>query len=355
MVHFQRTPINICTYYQGLYQEGQYGYNCHNGTKFNPYTMNGFIRFHWVGGLELMNLMLDQYDWYAQDDIITIYLLPIADVLLTHYIEHYPVNTTSGKLDMFPAQSLETWQCPSPERNNCVTNPAEQVAGLRTVSQRLLKLPTNFGTADQRKLWQNVNNIAPEIPLMESNNVEIVAPGSMLPPKQSNSENPELYTVHPFRIYQWFKPNLTLAENTYKYRRHPCNSGWCQDILDTALLGMTNETQKMVLQRASNSKSGSPWKWNGFTGHFQDYEPSVDHLSWLRTAIHYMLIQNDFDTKAIYLFPTWPCDWSVKFKLHARLNTTVIIDYDGNGNLNQMIIEPQSRKTDVKFVNCVKS
>ena len=41
---------------------------------------------------------------------------------------------------MYPAQSLETWQCPdTPAKvDNCVTNPVEQVAGLKTVTQRLL-------------------------------------------------------------------------------------------------------------------------------------------------------------------------------------------------------------------------
>ena len=47
-------------------------------------------------------------------------------------------------------------------------------------------------------------------------------------------------------MYQFFKPNLTLAVNTYNARRFPCNDGWCQDILDAAMLGLTNDAKSMV-------------------------------------------------------------------------------------------------------------
>ena len=42
-------------------------------------------------------------------------------------------------------------------------------------------------------------------------------------------------------------------------------------------------------------------EWILFTGHFQDYEPSVDHLDFMRTAIHDMLITNNFNDNTIYI------------------------------------------------------
>lgn len=62
-----------------------------------------------------------------------------------------------------------------------------------------------------------------------SDNSTIIKPAEILPPKNMNTENVELYTVHPYRVYQFFKPGLDLAINTYKHRRFPCNDGWCQD------------------------------------------------------------------------------------------------------------------------------
>ena len=120
------------------------------------------------------------------------------------------------------------------------------------------------------------------------------------------------------------------------------------------MLGLIGDAEKMVIQRAQNSKGGLQWKFDGFTGGFQDYEPSSDHLSFMRTAIHYMLITNNFDNNTIYLLPTWPCYWSVKFKLYATNNTMVELDYDGDKQvLNSLVVEPQDRRKDVMFVNCV--
>ena len=62
----------------------------------------------------------------------------------------------------------------------------------------------------------------------------------------------------------------------------------------------------------------------------------------------------NFDDGTIYLSPTWSCDWSVKFKLHAMNNTVVVLDYDGfNQKLKSIVVEPSDRMNDVKFVNCV--
>jgi hypothetical protein len=57
-----------------------------------------------------------------------------------------------------------------------------------------------------------------------------------------------------------------------------------------------------------------------------------------------MLLQT-VDRK-IYLFPAWPKEWNVDFKLHAPYNTIV----EGklvNGKIEKLIVTPQSRRKDV--------
>jgi hypothetical protein len=48
----------------------------------------------------------------------------------------------------------------------------------------------------------------------------------------------------------------------------------------------------------------------------------------------------------IYLFPAWPKDWNVHFKLHAPKNTTVEVELV-NGELKFLKVIPQERKKDI--------
>ena len=129
-LYYNHSGAYLCetAQHSGLYQQAGFGaycvdYNTSTPYTFDPFKMNSFIRFHWVGGLELINLMIDDYLCFRNKDIITNYIKPISDALLHHYYYHFKMNTTTNKLDIFPAQALETWQCPSVNRSNCVTNP----------------------------------------------------------------------------------------------------------------------------------------------------------------------------------------------------------------------------------------
>jgi hypothetical protein len=61
-----------------------------------------------------------------------------------------------------------------------------------------------------------------------------------------------------------------------------------------------------------------------------------------------MLLQTD--GKKILLFPAWPKDWNVSFKLHAPYNTTI----EGilkDGKLQYLQVIPVSRKSDLLIMN----
>ncbi len=229
--------------FNGLHEEGTYGFLCNNANLSTNYSHpNDFvirwIRYYWNSGLELIHLLLDDYKWNLNDTIVNTYLLPISDALLTHYDKHFGINSTTGKMNIYPSAALETWQCPDipPNKTNCVTNPVEQIAALGVITQRLLDLPSIFGSNEQRQLWKRIYNKLPDFPMMKAKDgTIIIAPGQIIPPQNSNSENVELYTVHPYRVYQFFKPGLDLAINTYKNRRFPSNDGWSQDVLDAAM------------------------------------------------------------------------------------------------------------------------
>jgi hypothetical protein len=48
----------------------------------------------------------------------------------------------------------------------------------------------------------------------------------------------------------------------------------------------------------------------------------------------------------IYLFPAWPKDWNVHFKLHATQHTTVEAELI-NGELKVLKVIPEERKKDI--------
>merc|ERR1719240_805106 len=101
---------------------------------------------------------------------------------------------------------------------------------------------------------------------------------------------------------------------------------------------MTDEAAQLVAQRANST---SEFRFPGFAGHMQDYEPSLDHFSFMRTAMHYMLLSPlDDENQSVLLFPTWPtAKWDVHFKLHAPLNTTVEAACT-KGVLTKLIVTP---------------
>ncbi|MEN0056564.1 MAG: hypothetical protein AAGC65_23000, partial [Mucilaginibacter sp.] len=57
-----------------------------------------------------------------------------------------------------------------------------------------------------------------------------------------------------------------------------------------------------------------------------------------------MLLQ--VDDKKIYLFPAWPKNWDVHFKLHAPYNTTIEASLK-NGKVEHLKVLPTERSKDV--------
>lgn len=103
-----------------------------------------------------------------------------------------------------------------------MTNPTPDIAGLRAVLSRAISLPQPF-VGELLDVWQDQLSMLPELPNGTSFGLDIIAPGELLPPSTSNSENTNLYVVHPFRLFGVGKPDLQMAVNSYNTRQFPCN------------------------------------------------------------------------------------------------------------------------------------
>jgi hypothetical protein len=240
----------------------------------------------------------------------------------------------SGKLVISPSQAIETYQ-------SGVTNPTTDIAGLRALLPRLLALPPKVTSSAARERWTRLQKEIPELPATERDGKQVILPAAKYGGR-SNCENPELYTVFPFRIYGVGKPDLEVGRNTFAVRIEKAFHGWQQNSLQAACLGLTDEARSMLVANASSHHGGS--RFPAFWGPNYDWVPDQCHGGNLLNTVQTMLMQ--CEGKQIILFPAWPKDWDVEFKLHAPYQTEVTGELR-QGKLVSLKVSPAARKADI--------
>lgn len=286
-------------------------------------------------------------------------------------------------------------------RGECPTNGAPDVAGLRAVLTKLLALPaaavpTSY--APRVANWRTSLGLLPDLATATCRSGGTSGPGPVnrgcrrcqqcpqctpttcwcnghspcTPPtntstvvaiagqfqgiREHNHENHAAYAIWPFRQYALGKPDLAIGQATYAHRPHPCSHNWCQDVADAAMLNLSTDAASQVVGRATappmTSRDGAA-RFKGFSQHYEDYSPAVDHLSMMRIAMHEMLLGRlDDQNQTITLFPGWPVErWDVSFKLKGPLNTTVEAACTG-GKLTALRVTPPSRLVNIKVYGC---
>ena len=152
------------------------------------------------------------------------------------------------------------------------------------------------------------------------------------------------YPVYPWGIYGIGKPDLQIALNTWKYDTDAIKFrsyiGWKQDNIFAARLGLTEEAAKYNLLKMSNSDRRFPAFWGpGF-----DWVPDHNWGGSGMIGMQEMLLQES--NGKIYLFPAWPKDWNVHFKLHASQNTIIEAELQ-NGITKIIKVIPQEKEKDI--------
>ncbi len=302
-----------------------------------------YMRWHTQGALEIVVQMLDYFD-NSQDSLyLREKILPFAEAVLTYYNEHWQ-RGADGKIRFWPHQSIEMYQ-------EGVVNPTPDIAGLLSITSRMLAMPQV--PEETRNLLTNLRSDLPEIPMGTTENGKIPRNGRgdanglpvILPAqvyvKSDNAENPELYTVFPYRNYGLGKPDIELARNTFRARLHHFNNCWGQDGMEAALLGFTDEARAAVVSAMTcYGTQKFPWFWRKVA----DYSPDMDNGGTGAMTLQLMLMQTEGRT--IRLLPAWPADWNAEFKLHAPYRTTVEGRVE-KGQLIELRVTPESRAKDV--------
>ncbi len=263
----------------GLYDQSDYG--CSRDPKYPvQYMTSGYLHVDQGGdsGTGEWSLMaLDYYLWTGDATAFAPYLkLPVqaANYFMNRYLGN---RSADGHVIIWPAQVLETWWCEYDTTaltwTNCCADDAPTISGMMTLFEKLLALPTSLTTPQQRADWQNfVDNLMPALPLSEDGST--IAPARVLSSGTHNDEGPELYAMHPHRVFTKGRQvasgtNITVGVNTVttsNFARE--NSGWNYGLNAAALIGNTAVAAAQVLERAATPPA-SGYRFPGFAPHMQ--------------------------------------------------------------------------------------
>jgi alpha-L-fucosidase 2 len=318
----------------GTYASTNYGWK-RDGKPANQID-NPYIGRYYSCGLELLALMLDAFEHTCDESFGRDELVPWATEILAFYAGHFG-RDTQGKLDMQPAQALETWQV--------ARNPAPDIAGLQFVLDRLLALAgESIISVPQPQLdaWARLWDEVPDLPMKIESGQILLDVAAQVYQEAHNVENAELYAIFPFRLFGANMPDLDVARATFERRRFRHNRGWCQDSIQAAYLGLAAEARRMLVQRFSTHHERS--RFPAFWGPNFDWMPDQCHGGGSMLTLQTMLMQ--CSGEHIFLFPAWPAEWDVDFKLHAPLGTVVEGVYR-QGKLQALAVTPESRREDV--------
>lgn len=302
----------------------------------------GYVQHYYTQSLELLAMMLDYYNYSGDVDFAKNKLLPLADDALRFFAERFKKDAT-GKLVFFPDNAMETyWKA---------KNPASDIAGFTYIIKTLLAMPDNLLNVQRKNVWQQYLTIAPDLPLGTKNGKPVIAVAEQTDSIRHNTENPELYTIFPFRVYGLNKPDLQLARNTFNERTIKTVGCWHHDCLSAALLGDTESAQKELIKICSlkNAKDNkdNDFRFPAFWGPGHDYSPDEDHGGVLQNALQLMLLQcvnND-----VLLLPAFPKKWNVTFKLHTEGQSLVKADWRDGKMINSSIETTTGKK--LKIIN----
>ncbi len=296
--------------------------------------------YHWESQLEHAYMIMEYHRFSGED--ISAYL-PFIKESVVFFDEHYQLrqkmrngNTLdeNGKLVFYPSTSCETYRG--------ATNPVDLLSGLNACLQSLIALDDQYVSAAEKQYYREFLLRIPAYPMGEEAGLTVFKPAeSWLSIK--NVELPQFYPLFPFDQFKLGDEEIQYFKNAY--RLAPDNlkgivKSWHQDGIQFARMGMAEEAAAYNIEKLQDSPRRYPTFWG--PGH--DWVPDHNWGGSGMIGLQEMLLQTVGDQ--IVLFPAWPEDWDVAFKLHAPQQTVV----EGrlvNGELHDLKVTPKEREDDL--------
>jgi len=302
---------------------------------------NAWLEYEWDTVFEFCQMMLQQKE-YAGEGIQKYNSFIIS--CLRFFDEHYQYLAKqrgrkaldgNGKLILFPGSGAETYKM--------ANNSNSTIAALQVVTEKLLNLSLEKLSKEEVDYLKGFQTRIPPLNFGIIKNHKVLVPAKSWE-RVNNSEVPQLYPVYPWGIYGIGKPDLETALNTWKYDadaiKFRSHIGWKQDNIFAARLGLTEEAAKYNVLKMSDSGRRFPAFWGpGF-----DWVPDHNWGGSGMIGMQEMLLQEA--NGKIYLFPAWPKDWNVHFKLYASQNTIVEVELQ-NGITKTIKVTPKEREKDI--------
>jgi len=181
----------------------------------------------------------------------------------------------------------------------------------------------------------------PPYPIKEKDGHRYLEAAELIRDTTHNAENVALWTVFPFRVFGVGRPELEMMRYTFASRPFPNGYGcWGNDNSSAAFIGLASEARKHLAERFVRHGN---YRFPVFYTQ-GDWTPDLDNGGNAQQALQAMLMQAD--GRSIVLFPAWPKEWDVEFKLHAPLETTIEGVYR-DGKLQTLKVTPAERRKDV--------
>jgi hypothetical protein len=313
---------------------------------------NAWLEYEWDTVFEFCLMMLEENSYTGKDISDRI---PFIESCLRFFDEHYQYLAKqrgakaldgNGKLVLYPGSGAETFKM--------AYNSTSTIAALNVIAIRLMKVIqsnvdkelSEFDGERSNYIFGLINRLPFQNNFQSFNGHTTISPAKSWE-RINNTESPQLYPVFPWGIYGVGKSGLDTALNTWNYDtsviKFRSHLGWKQDNIWAARLGLTDEAWRLTSLKLQNSERRFPAFWGpGF-----DWVPDHNWGGSGMIGLQEMLLQTD--DKRILLFPSWPKDKNVHFKLHAPYNTTVEAELK-DGKMVLLKVLPEERRKDVEVM-----
>ena len=311
------------------------------GAEHLPYHFSMMLEHAWMAlqGRDILGISID-------DDLAW-----IAGTVLFYdrfYRVQYKKRTgkelgDDGKLVIYPGNGLEF--------AGGATNHIEAVSGLKRITAGLLALPDL--PVSVRARLERISPTLPELPIGKRQGRASLLPARSWEREYNKWEPIEMYAFWPYRLVGITKPEtLQLARDTWETipaeRARLCKQdySWMANLINMAALGWPEEAKKRAIYKMANTAAPQA-RFPAFFGPGHDWLPDHNWGGSGMTGVQEMLLAPEPGAKGkLNLFPAWPAEWDVDFKLHAPGKTLVEGVLRG-GKLLSLRVTPESRAKDI--------